>query len=515
VKKAAPIADSARVLVNKFTFTGFEELVAEEELHALVQKHKGEKLSFAELMDVCADISEYLRKNGWLVARAYLPPQDVSTGTIEITIIPGKSDGRFEMKPDKSIRIDTSVLEEIARNGIAEGEPLKEQKLERSLMLMNDLPGMDVKTSISPGSQPGSATVTFDAAEGPLMNGMFQADGQGNRYTGLFRGVGLFNLNDPFRYGDQLSLNLIGSEGLQQGYVGYAFPLTANGLKGAVSYTGMHYDVISGSTRSLDVEGDAHTADFSLSYPLVRNRLTKLILSTQYEYKHLVDASKGSDIDNKELHSGTVGASGFIFDEMLWGGGTFFNAGFTTGHLDDATGEQGGGSLGGYTRFNSGLSHIRNLGSETVTLTLAWTGQLSLNNLDSSEKIYLGGPNGVRAYPLGEAGGDQGMLFNADLAYTLPVPDSFGMITLSAFYDAGKIWLHRSPWEDSITTATGDNQYWLQGAGMGMSYTYDRFTLKGIWAHALGTNPGRSDTGMDADEKSVTDRFWVVGTMVF
>jgi hemolysin activation/secretion protein len=515
VKKTAPTEDSMRVLVNKFIFKGYEGLATEEELHKLVRDHESKELSYGELKDLCVAISGYLRKKGWLVARAYLPPQDVAAGIIEIAIIQGKSDGRFDLKTNESARINRSVLEKIAQNGITEGEPLKEQKLERSLMLMNDLPGMTVKSSIAPGAQPGTATVAFDANEGPLMSGMLQGDSQGNRYTGVWRGVGLLNLNDPFRYGDQLSLNLIDSEGLQQGYVGYTFPLAANGLQGNISYTGMHYDVVSGSTSSLDINGDAQTADLGLSYPLVRNRLTKLILSAGYEYKHLTDESQNSDIDNKDLHSGTGNINGSIYDNMLWGGATLFNAGFTTGHLHNSTGGQGQDTLGGYTRYNGGLTHIRNLGSEAVTLCLGWSGQFSLDNLDSSEKFYLGGPNGVRAYPLGEAGGDQGMLLNADLDYKLPVPDSFGSIKLNAFYDAGKIWLHRFPWNDSISTATGDNQYWIEGAGMGATYAYDRFTLKGIWAHALGSNPGRSANGLNADEKDSTNRFWIISAMVF
>ena len=41
-------------------------------------------------------------------------------------------------------------------------------------------------------------------------------------------------------------------------------------------------------------------------------------------------------------------------------------------------------------------------------------GQLAFDNLDSSEKMELGGAYGVRAYPEGEAFGDEGYIATAE-----------------------------------------------------------------------------------------------------
>ena len=50
----------------------------------------------------------------------------------------------------------------------------------------------------------------------------------------------------------------------------------------------------------------------------------------------------------------------------------------------------------------------------------ATAGQLADKNLDTAEKFYLGGPGGVRAYPQGEATGDQGYRLSGELRLLVP-----------------------------------------------------------------------------------------------
>jgi hemolysin activation/secretion protein len=51
------------------------------------------------------------------------------------------------------------------------------------------------------------------------------------------------------------------------------------------------------------------------------------------------------------------------------------------------------------------------------TLYASFSGQRASKNLDSSEEFFLGGPNGVRAYPQGEGAGDEGWLSRLELRH--------------------------------------------------------------------------------------------------
>lgn len=517
-KERAPLADSGiRITVKAIRFTGYEGLAAENDLQALVADAIGKSLTFSELQGLAAKTTTYLKEKGWFLARAYLPKQDVTAGTIEIAIIQGKSDGSLTINRDKSARISDDRVRAIAGQAVSPGQPLSEQQLERAALLLNDLPGVTAKANLVKGDAAGSTAVQFDVSEGPLLSGAIWGDNQGNRYTGAWRGNGMLNVNDPFRYGDQLSLLMTGSEGFILGRVAYSFPIGTSGLKGNISYSGMNYEIISGDAVSTDPEGYSHTVDGGLSYPILRSRTANVTASIGYEFKNLVDSFYGINTNNRYLHSGNISFTGDKYDTVLGGGMTNWNASVTTGDKHeniDTSGSLTDRTEGKYTRFNLGLSRLQRV-AERVSLNLSWSSQFSLDNLDSSEKFNLGGPNGVRAYPVGEATGDEGHLLNADLRYDLPLPASMGTLQASGFYDAGWIRLHKQIW-GSITTISGRNEYWLQGAGIGLNYAFGgHFSLKASWAHTIGDNQGRSTTDRDADGRSENDRFWLQAMFFF
>lgn len=511
-----PLADAgARVMVKGFRFSGYQGLATEQELQAVVAEAVGRELGFQQLQALAAKVTTYLKGKGWFLARAYLPGQDITSGIIEIAIIQGKSDGSLQIRPAESVRISTQRLRAMAATAVTPGVPVNEMALERSVLLMNDLPGISAKASLAAGSSPGTTAILVDVIEGPLLSGALWSDNQGNRYTGTWRGNGLLNINDPFRYGDQMSLLLTGTEGLVQGRAGYSFPLAPNGLKGTIAYTGMTYDLV-GDMASLKAGGYSHSLDAGLSYPWIRSRTVNVTSSLGYQFKSLTDSVDNSDIRDKRLHSGTAGISGDLYDTFMGGGYTIWNAGVTAGTFREGLADIAvTGAEGSYARFNLGLSRLQRL-AERVSINLSWSAQLALDNLDSSEKFNLGGPNGVRAYAVGEGSGDSGHLFNIDLRYELPLPTAFGALQLSGFYDAGQVTLHHDAWPNSVVTATNKNSYWLQGGGIGLNYSYSgTFNLRSSWARVIVDNPGRSIDGKDADGRSDADRFWLQAMFLF
>ncbi|WP_306534736.1 ShlB/FhaC/HecB family hemolysin secretion/activation protein [Geobacter sp.] len=515
-KERPPLSDSGvRVVVKGFTFSGIEGLATESELQALVADAVGKSLSFSELQGLAAKVTAHLKDKGWFLAKAYLPKQDITSGVIEIAVIQGKSDGLI-IRRDKSARISEKSISSIAQKSVRHGQPINEQCLERSALLINDLPGVTAKASLAQGSTPGTTSVQLDVSEGPLLSGAIWGDNQGNRYTGAWRGNSLLSINDPLGYGDQLSLLITGAEGLILGRAGYLFPLASNGLKGNLTYTGMGYEIVEGETEVLKQEGDSHIIDAGLSYPILRSRTANVTTSIGYEFKKLTDSISDVDTRDKTLHSGTVSFMGDKYDTFLGGGYTTWNAGATTGTMDEKIADIAiTKKEGSYTRFNFGLARLQRL-IERTTLNLSYSGQLSLDNLDTSEQFYLGGPYGIRAYPVGEASGDEGHLFNVDLRYDLPLPASIGLLQLNGFYDAGWIRLYKDTWPNSITTISNRNDYWLQGAGFGLNYAYnDRISLKATWAHTVGDNQGRSISGRDADGRSDDNRFWLQAMLFF
>jgi hemolysin activation/secretion protein len=511
VKPSSPAG--AMVMIKDFTFSGHEGLVTEEELRQLVEKAIGTSMSLADLQALVDTITTHLRDKGWILARAYLPEQDVTSGLIAITIIPGKSDGSLRIEKATTVRIGSLRLERMGEQAVRPGEPVDSRDLERVLSLMNDLPGINARMLLSPGTAPGTVAVKAVVNEGPIFSGGLWGDNHGNYYTGAGRGNALLTANDPFGWGDRLSLLATLSDGLNQGGFTYALPMGYSGLSGDVTYTGMNYK-LGKEFAALDYTGDSQTIEAGLNYPWFRSRTASTIFRLNYGYANLHDEQAGIEYHEKKVNRLSLGAHGDWNDNVFDGGRTTWTIEATGGNFveDNAlTAEDAvfNGTEGGFSRFNLGLSRLQRL-TRQLNLSLAWSGQLANDNLDSSEKLYLGGPYGVRAYPVGEGPANSGHLLNADLIYTLPLPTTWGTLQLDGFYDAGQVTLYADRYPGDINTATGDNSYWLQGAGLGLNYSYGSlFALRTAWAHTIGSNPGRDVQNNDADGKSDDNRFWL------
>src|SRR4029077_11503587 len=74
---------------------------------------------------------------------------------------------------------------------------------------------------------------------------------------------------------------------------------------------------------------------------------------------------------------------------------------------------------GNFNKFNYDVRRQQRL-TDDASLLFSASGQLASGNLASAEKMSLGGPNGVRAYPVGEATGDSGIVTQTELRYIIP-----------------------------------------------------------------------------------------------
>ena len=504
------------ILVKKFTFKGHEGLIRESELQAAVSASLDKPVGMAELQALVAAITELLKNRGYFLARAYLPRQDVTAGVIAIAILQAKIDGTVEIKTNSS-RVSPRLLRTMTNDLMQAGQPLNEHDLERALLLLNDLPGITAKAVLEPGTTPGTTRLVFDVNEAPLFSGSLWADSYGNRYTGAWRGNGLLSLNDPLGIGDQGTVSVSGAEGLAQARISYGLPFGGSGLRGNIAYTVMGYKLI-GELKPLKAKGGANTLNGWLSYPFIRSRTLNVTGTLGYDFKALTDEIFDFKIRDKRLHAGTAGLNGSLHDSFLGGGYTALSLNGTFGYLDlsglkaDQRGDRAGPQTeGGYSHINFSANRLQRITS-LLTAFASYSGQFASGNLDSSEKLSLGGPYGVRAYPVGEASGDDAHLFSLELRHDLPLELKFGAIQLSAFFDAGQVTLNKTLWPFAVQTLKEKNEYWLSGAGVGASLNKaGRYFLRLNYAHKIGDNDGRTFLGKDADGRDDDGRFWLIG----
>lgn len=524
-KKEVEDSSIKTVMVRAIHFSDEFNLLPQSELYSLVQDAIDRRLEFKDLQALAERVTRHLKKQGWFLAHAYLPRQDVTAGDIEIVISAGKIDGSgkaFIPHLHKTSRIDPELLRKIAANAVSPGTAIHEDDLTRAVLLMNDLPGIDVRARLEPGSEKGSTSVHLDVKEGPLLNVITWLDNYGSYDTGTGQINGYFNLNDLSGRGDQISLMATHSEGLDLGHLGYMIPLGSDGLKLNLGYSAMTYTTLTQLGRAAGLEGQSQITNISLGYPFIRSRTSNVYTRFTYNSKFLKDDSIAGTLRDKHNQTLALALNGDRLDKAGGGGLNFWRFGLTSGILDlsgvaadkefDAATYR---TNGRFDKFNYYFSRLQRLPGQ-FTMFADLTGQQAAGNLDSSEKMYLGGPGGVRAYSGSEAGGDNAQLFSLELRTDWPTVTPLGTVQFQTFYDVGHVNLHKSPNDIPIPTATGKNSYTISGAGLGFSLTRPgRYIISALWAHSIGDNPGRRFSGDNADSDNNASRIWLQGMLWF
>lgn len=517
-----PTGAGVTVRVISIRFTGATELVPEAELRAVVADAIGKELDFPALQQLADRVTDHLKSRGWFLARAYLPRQDVTEGNIEIAILAGRlSESKpVDIVPGKSgmQRINPDYLMSILDDALPRGQAVNESQVDRAVLLIGDLPGIDARARLKPGAKTDETSLELSVDEGALLSASPSADNYGNKTTGRDQVNLSVNLNDPSGYGDQANLMLTKTEGLDLARIGYTV-VGIEGLRVGLSHTRMNYEfktpTSSGGTAEMD--GESTTTGLSFTYPLLRSRVSNLNVGLSLTSKSMLDRANQNPISDKSNETAAIQVSGDHLD-AAWGGGlNNWSLGMTTGSLDlsglsdNYAYDQNFGyrTHGPFKKYNLSFSRLQKLPG-ALTLNMAFSAQLAEKNLDSSEKFYLGGPNGVRAYPGSEAGGDQAALANLELRYDWPGGTDWGSLQLQAFVDAGWAHLHKDTYGIPITTASGRNHYPLYGAGLGMTLSHSgQYAVRALWAHKLGNNPGRTTSGMDSDGEDNDHRVWL------
>lgn len=519
----APMPDKGvKVVVKSFRFSGHAAIVTESELQAIVRGSAGKELTYAELQALAEKVTAFLReKKGYMLAKAYLPEQDVTEGVIEIAIVVGRLDDSTEIRFKGPARLKAKVLREMIDRVMTPGKPLETADIERAIMLMNDLPGIKAQAAMEPGSSTGTTRVVVNAAEGPLATGSISTDNQGDRYSGTWKGTVQASVNDPSGFGDQMNVSFIGAENSYSGRAAYNIPLGSSGLNWSLSYTGLYYR-LGGDMESLNYDGRADIISTGLSYPFLRSRFASIWGGLNFEYLMTTDEVSGELIKDKKMPAGNAFLSGTFFDSFGGGGMTSANVTLYVGSLDlsglaaaEAQDDQGPKASGDFCRTTYSIARLQQL-AKNLNFFASVRGQLAGGNLDSSQKFILGGPGGVRAYPSGEASGDEGHAFTGELRYDLPSMPSWAASQLVGFIDTGWVKLHYDNWQGAVSSATGRNDYWLSGGGVGLNIGKDGlYSVRTTYARTIDTNNGRSTNDRNSDNRSDNDRFWLQSTVWF
>jgi hemolysin activation/secretion protein len=516
VRPALQAPSGFKVNVNGFRISG-NKSVLENDLQLLLLDNLGKENTFAELQEATDRVSNYYRSKGYFVARAYLPQQEISGGIIEIAVLEGTV-GQTRLAREGATRTGDAVFQRILDANVSAGSTLRETELEKAALLANDLPAIGASVTLDPGAATGESDVTLNVNEGKLATVTVDFDNYGNRFTGQNRLGTTLYLNSPLGLGDQFSFRAMGTSGdLSFGRANYQLPVGGSGTRIGVAWSKVNFSVC--CQVGLNPSGEGRIATVYALQPLARSRNFSAYLNVSYDDKTSNNRSGIAANRERDIGLFTVGASFESRDQFLGGGFGSGNVALATGRLkireatDAAADATGSRAAGGFTKLNIQSSRVQRI-TDRISLYGGINGQIAQNNLDSAEKFSLGGAQGVRGYPSGEAAGDNGYVAQIELRADLPFEPSGTQWQAFVFADHGSIELNKNNY---VVGGLTPNKYALDSYGIGLNIAKTgTFQVRAMYAHKGGSNPGRNLlTGADADGKTSSSRFWLQAVTQF
>jgi hemolysin activation/secretion protein len=485
-KPSAPLPTSAPFRITTIKIIGNSVFPAGL-LHDLVKDAEGKELTLAQVGELAERLTDYLHSHNYPLTRAIVPAQTIEAGVVTLEVIEARyGQVLINNKGGVSDALLSATLSPLGPN-----ELIAQDKLDRALLLLSDIPGMSVESNMQPGQTFGTTDLIVNTASLPMVTGNAALDNSGNRYTGQERVSANVKITNPLDHGDVLSATVLSSgRGMAYGQLSYETLLNGLGTRVGGSGSNLRY-VLGDSLSAIDGHGSANAASLWVKQPLVRSQRQNVYAQLQVDglwLNDIVDTAKTQK--DRKLLSTSISLNGDLRD-LVPQGLTSWKASVSSGKVSfldrdaqDADRDTAQ-TQGNFVKYNVWANHLHNLTARN-SLYVALSGQTAKTNLDQSQKMTVGGPNSVRAYDTGAMSGDNGALVTVELRHLLdgPVWGTEGLWQVMAFVDSARLTINKSPWVSGINQAT------LSGGGIGLVWVgAKQFTVQLALAERIGKVP--------------------------
>jgi len=463
-RKPIDLAKGPKFFVKKIEVEG-SSLFPKEELEALVKLDEGKEISMGVLLLLVQKLTSYYVSQGYFLSKAYIPAQKLKDGIVKINIAEGKIN-KIEVTGNESL--DSEDIEgrfiRVRNEGV-----LREQTLERTLLELNDLLGVTVRSLLKPGELPGTSNLVLEVKESPAYSFAFDMDNYGSEFTGRVHYNFSANVGNLFKLGDQFSLRVIQSD-FTQSLVAPSFLYPINNYGTTLKFSYSHSKQSLGKDLvSLESKGNSDSFTSELSHPLYRSRLGQLNVKGGYSIRESRNFALGMPRSRDNLRAFHVSLGGNYTDRFL--GRTFaeikFNQGISDSNYKRALISRAR-AKGNIFRAEFNFTRFQSTGFAGSYFIIRGNGQISSARALSSNLFSVGGFGTVRGFPISEYSGSNG--YNGGIEYVFPFPSDMligkgklkwkDILSFNTFVEGGKIQI--------LEPDVGDLERSITGGGFGM-----------------------------------------------
>jgi len=427
----------------------------------LFRRYLHRRINLEQIYIIAQKITNMYRNDGYILSKAVVPPQKIEGGVVQINVIEGFVD---RVVIQGQVRGPRKLLNAY-RKGLLRSRPLKTKDLERYLLLVDDLPGVSVKSVLTPSEHKQGATNLTLILSNKAYEGSFGADNRGTKFNGPIQINAGASGNSLLKNYERIGLQGVvtsDTDELQFFSGFYEQPISSEGTK--VFFSGSFSSSKPGAVlKDFEVVGESKSFTLKITHPFIRSRSKNL-----HGFVSYTNRDSETEILGK-LDSGIVniGLSYDFVDEYRGVNLLSFNLskGFNIFNATETGSEKltRSGGHSDFTKASGQVLRLQQLAPSWMLLgALSW--QYSFEKLLASEEFGVGGAQFGRAFDSSEITGDQGLAFKLELQKAFqPNKKYLRDIQAYTFFDYGKVW-------NRVAIATGSTTQDLYSLGVGLRF---------------------------------------------
>ena len=422
------------------------KILTEAEIKAITDPYVGKTASLQDLYDMTAAINKLYEAKGYAVCRAYLPPQRIHEGAVQIKLLEGRTGNvtvnglRFTRQGYVTHRIH-----------LEPGKVANTDILNDELQRFNATNDVQLRILVHAGEKPGTTDYEIAAFEPKNNHQVFlYVDNHGYDTSGRWREGVFYTMRSVTGQRDALRMNYLRSNGTNIFGANYSIPVNNLGTMLDFDYGTNTTKIIKGSMEPLGVKDHSYVAGITLRHPLRVDEKRRYEVGFQYLHqKSQTDIGTKSDSyvkwvnDTRNTYIPYISFTHYGKSSVLYHKHSLAFTGFNNLYnISD-----------NYKAYRLDSVYQKRLGGGQMLL-----GRLNAQvasekkNMSTSDFFYIGGANSVRGYEESFLGGSQG--FNASLTWQAPL-DKKQIWNAFTFVDYGRVFGDEQTVVDHTLVSTG------------------------------------------------------------
>lgn len=259
----------------------YSKILSDAEIQNFVNPIIDKYITFNELQEVVDNINYHYATNGYVTAKAYIPPQTLENNTVRISLIEGTV-GKLTISGNKY----TSTAFVKKRLSAKEGNIFEIVELEKDIVKFNHYnQGIRLNANLQKGESEGTTDVNIVAQEKFPFHVTGLMDNAGRKTIGELRGGLMLYSDSLFKQRDKLTIGSYASSHSITPFADYNIPVNKKDGRVGFTFSTSYSEIANGPYEIFDISSRSYNYSLYYLHPLIRTPKFELTSYTAANYK--------------------------------------------------------------------------------------------------------------------------------------------------------------------------------------------------------------------------------------